>query len=372
MKSLRFVGSFVLLCVCSCRSRQPAPPPLAPATEARDASVPERVEGRDAMMDDARTDGARSDDGGRGDAQPSWAVSAYRSEGGVEFYSFAESAFVSVGAGSREAPRSAPRFDAPAPRSGRAPAMAAVLAAVRATVASGATFAPQGRFNALGDGRFVLVLQRTDRGFPRSPSLDVVVASESAEGGRAQIEGMAEVPTTDVFQGDVGNGCDLSVEGRELRDIDGDGELELAMSVRYCSQPVCPTGFSEFEYLAVYDLTPAPRLVAFVERKVLGQSDIRGLRARRTRWRDVNNDGHADLIAEGEDCGWVGSEAIEGRAPAELGCARFHTVEFEGSPPSLCCVRRSETVLYDPATDQWRAGGDGACPAEELPCSHGD
>ncbi len=294
----------------------------------------------------------------------------YRTDGGVEFM-YSSSAFVRAARSSAGAGRAMPRFDAPAARSGRAPSMSALLAAARAQIASAASFTTQGAFNALGDGRFVAVLQRTDRGAPRSPTLEVVVASELE--GRAQIEGVAEVPTSGVWTGAEGNGCDLSVEGREVRDLDNDGELEIALAVNYCTQPACPTGYVTFSYLAVYDLTPAPRLALMVERRILPQAEMYGTRERRTRWRDVNGDGHPDLVAIGEDCAFVDSTMPADASASQLGCDHFGAgLMTEQDELSLCCLRRTENVLYDPAQDAWLAGGDGALLAEPSPCSHGE
>ena len=69
----------------------------------------------------------------------------------------------------------------------------------------------QGGFNALGDGRFVSVVQQTRRREARSPALLIVVSSESA--GAAQIEGTVELPTTNVWNDSRGTECVLSVDG---------------------------------------------------------------------------------------------------------------------------------------------------------------
>lgn len=246
-------------------------------------------------------------------------------------------------------------------RSGRAPAMRAVRDALQRQLASSASFVAQGAFNALGDGRFVAVVQRTDRAFPASPTLLVVVASELD--GQAQIEHVAELPTDGVYVSPNPD-CGLTVMGRELRDIDNDGELELSIAVSYCSQPACPTGYTSYSYLAVYDLTPAPRLAVMVERAIHPESDVLPKRTRRTRWSDVNRDGHADLIIEGEDCQFLSSESRPANATAaSLGCRTFED--------DICCVDRREVVLYDPSSDLWHPGGNGASPVVYSPCNGG-
>ncbi len=245
-------------------------------------------------------------------------------------------------------------------RSGRAPTMRAVAETLRRQLSSSAVFAAQGAFNALGGGRFVAVVQRTDRGNERSPTLLVLVASELD--GAAQIEGFAEVPTLGVWQGAGTSGCDLTVMGRELRDLDNDGEPELSLAIEYCSQPVCPTGVTQFRYLVVYDLDPAPRVAVMVERAVLPQSEVLLKRQRTTRWRDVDRDGHPDLLIEGTDCELLPDwrSIPEDASAASRGCVSL----VEG----VCCVQASETVLYDPREDLWHPGGDGAELASPAPC----
>jgi hypothetical protein len=58
---------------------------------------------------------------------------------------------------------------------------------------------------------------------------------------------------------------------------------------------------------------------------------------------------------------------------AQLGCDHFGAgLMPEDVAPTLCCLRRTENVLYDPAQDAWLAGDDGALLAEPSPCSHGE
>ncbi|MDP3273608.1 MAG: hypothetical protein Q8Q09_00330 [Deltaproteobacteria bacterium] len=295
------------------------------------------------------------------------ATTGYRTSGGIEFAELNESALQSMPASQRNA-APAHTFAAVSERSGRAPTMGSVLAALRTQVASSASFVAQGGFSALGEGRYVAVVMQTDPAYPRSPRLAVVTVSENA--AAPQIEGLAYVPTENVWQARDSNGCTLTVNGRQVRDLDQDGEKELSLAITFCSQPTCPTGFVTYGYLAVFDLTPTPRLVAMVERSVVPQApETLTSRGRTTRWRDVNGDGHADLIVSGEDC-----EPQVGEDPESLvsrGCTRAREAEGGDVGGPWCCLSRTETVLYDPATDAWREGRRSATQVTEIPCEGG-
>jgi hypothetical protein len=361
---------FALLSACK---REPAVSLVtAPPTEertARAASLDASSLAADASSDSGRraaTDGAVTDG-----SFASTVYVPYRTRGGVEFYYSREVFEEGPTSPGANASRS---FAVPAARSGRAPAARALFAAMSTALSSGATYAMQGAFNALGEGRFVSVVQRTDRGNRRSPVLMVVISSENA--GAAQLEGVAEIPTDGVWNESGSNGCPLSIEGRELRDLDGDGELELALVIQFCSQPSCPMGYSEFEYFSVVDLSPSPTVVAMVQRRYRPQSTSVGRRTLRTRWRDTNGDGHNDLSVEGEDCAWIApNEPLAQRSAAQLGCDTL------GAPPGelgdmesdglWCCVRRNDVAVYDPQRDAWHPARAGATQAEPAPCGPG-
>lgn len=362
----------IAVVLVACRRDPPPSTVSAPPREERSATVADAASPIDAASADSasRSDvvAAATDASTRDASAPSAVYTPYATSGGVEFM-FSRAVF-------EEGPTSpganaARTFETPSSRSGRAPAPRAVFAALQRTLWSQATYAMQGAFNALGDGRFVSVVQRADRGNRKSPVLLVVIASENA--GEAQLEGVAEVPTYGVWHESSGNGCLLSVNGRELRDLDNDGELELSLAIRFCSQPTCPMGFNEYEYLAVVDLSPSPSVSVMVQRSMVPQSMSQGRRTLRSRWRDTNADGHADLVIEGEDCAWISpSEPQAQRSAAQLGCDTL------GSPPAReddmysdgrwCCVRRSEVALYNAQSDAWHPARPGATQSEPSPC----
>ncbi len=282
----------------------------------------------------------------------------------------------------RSAQYDLPMRDPPTPtpasaRSGRAPTLAAATATLRAQRASAARFMPEGAFNALGDGRFVLITRRSDRGFRHSPAFELHVFSENA--GVAQLEGSAQVPTANLFVGQSGaNGCPPAILAREVRDVDADGEPELLFVLRYCLMASCVNGYVAFEYLLVYDLTPGPRLSLMVERRKRGQGHEHDARSRTVQWRDVNGDGHPDVIARGRDC--VSSyDRIQSYLRGE-GASPIDDVAMGAcdAPERTCaengfglrdCVEHSETALWDPVTDAWHPGTDGAERLPDSDCS---
>jgi hypothetical protein len=341
--------------------RKPAPVVTA-STETRSLMVALDA-GRDAGEDAAASadadlsesdalEDAASDDS----ARPS---GPYLTRGGVAF-SFEREVFEGEATPAAARPSA---LETPERRSGAPPAARALYAALSRTLASRATYALQGGFNAIGDGRFVSVVQQTRRGALHTPSLVVVVSSESA--GAAQVEGYAELPTRDVWSATDGVGRALSVDGRELRDFDNDGELELSLALSYSSAPVCGTGSTSFAYLAVVDLLPTPTIAAMVQRENRPDAITFGRRALRTRWSDTNGDGRLDIVVEGEDCAWVDGDAA--RRAATLGCDRFEQAP-EIAQAGLCCVRRREVALYNERWDAWRPARPGASGGELIPC----
>ncbi|MDP3273609.1 MAG: hypothetical protein Q8Q09_00335 [Deltaproteobacteria bacterium] len=348
-----------LLALIGCKSTPTTLPPAhempADVLVVRDVHVHTRDA---ALRADVSRDASRD-----AHAPASW---TYATSGGIELANLSESALQSISESERNA-APAHTFAAVSERSGRAPTMASVLAALRAQVASSARFVAQGGLSALGEGRYVAVIEQTDPAYPRSPRLAVVTVSENASA--AQIEGLAYVPTEGVWQAHGDDGCALTLEGRQVRDLDQDGELEISLAVRFCSQSSCPIGFTTYGYLAVFDLVPVPRLVAMVERSLTPTlANAWATRRRRTQWRDVNGDGHADLIVSGEDC----QPTAEADAAVLLsrGCTRVREAQ-EGEPfGPWCCLARTETVLYDPATDAWREGSRTATQASEISCEN--
>lgn len=257
-------------------------------------------------------------------------------------------------------------------RSGRAPTIAAVESLLIERRSSTAQFVAEGPFSPLGDGRFALLVRRTDLRYPSSPSFELHVVSESPARA-AQLEGSAQIPTSYLFAGESGrNGCEPAVLSREVRDIDNDREPELSLALRYCLRAPCGGGgYHAMEYQAVYDLTPAPRLALLVERRVRGQRSFGSARTRTVTWRDVNHDGHADAVVEGRDCAPdpQRTQAFLSDHPPETNVCARPELECADNPSNLRnCTNRSETVLYDSATDVWRAGTDGAEPLTDLPC----
>jgi hypothetical protein len=255
-------------------------------------------------------------------------------------------------------------------RSGRAPTIAAALAALSERRSSTARFAAEGSFASLGGGRFALVVSRYEAAHVRSPAFEVHVFSE--DGGVAQIEGSAQIPTSFLFVGVSGQtGCAPSVLSREVRDFDHDREPELSLVLRYCLRAACTGGYAAMEYQAVYDLTPGPRLVLLVERRARGQRLFHGTRTRSLAFRDVNRDGHPDAIATGRDCAIDPqrySELVRTQPAAAIDCATPELTCADNARNLRTCVTRSETALYDPAIDGWRLGADGAEPLVETPC----
>jgi hypothetical protein len=115
-----------------------------------------------------------------------------------------------------------------------------------------------------------------------------------------------------------------------------------------------------------------------VERRKRGQSHEHDTRSRAVTWRDVNGDGHPDVVARGRDClanidrvfsylrgegdAALGEVAMGDCEAPELTCA-------ENSYRLRDCSEQSETALWDPATDAWRAGTDGAERLPDRDCS---
>ncbi|MBL8684941.1 MAG: hypothetical protein JNK05_37540 [Myxococcales bacterium] len=344
-------------------------------TRNRDASRPTVThELRDAALDatparDARADRASPaiDASADGDAE---------SESPNVRFELRPSAFVV--SGQYDLPMREPAAPTPAStRSGRAPSLGAAVTALRAQRASAARFQAEGGFNALGDGRFALITRRSDRGFRRSPAFELHVFSENA--GVAQLEGSAQVPTANLYVGESGgSGCAPAILAREVRDVDADGEPELVIVLRYCLMASCVTGYVAFEYLIVYDLTPGPRLALMVERRKRGQSNQHDARSRTVTWRDVNGDGHPDAIARGRDC-IANLDRVFSFERGEGDAALVEDTTTACQTPELTCAEnryglrdcsdRDETALWDPATDTWRAGTDGAERFPDQDCS---
>jgi hypothetical protein len=365
--ALLVLGSF------ACHPRETASPRITPAADRRPSALDAAVHlpaSRDggALAVDAGADRAR--DGETGTPRRSDGPLGRASSSAV-FYMNEE---VFHGGYVTDDARGATAFAAPSSRSGRAPSQRALLEAMRAQLSSTATFALEGGFNAVGDGRFVIVVRRTDRA---TGALVVLVVVASELDGRAQLEGAAEVPTD--FAAESASTCRLTVRGREMRDLDLDGEPELALAISYCGPQSCPFGHTIVEALVVFDLTPGLSIVALVERELRSPGPERGLRRLRTRWRDVDRDGHPDLVVDGEDCGFIQSVAGEEedtRTAAELGCSRrvapfANTDETFGDSPVWCCVTRHEVALYNPRTDAWRPARPGARLNTTAPCAEG-
>lgn len=355
----------VLLCVLAGACRRETPPPTVtlPRAQALDASALD-ASVRDAERAEAGADSAADATGDGAIAPPT---------------GLRPSAFVLSGFEDRA--MRAPAAATPATaRSGRAPSLGAAVAMLRARRSSAARFVPEGGFNALGDGRFALVVQRFDPGAPRSPAFEVHVFSESE--GAAQLEGSAQVPTTFLYLGANGeSGCAPAILAREVRDFDDDQEPELSLIIRYCLRASCASGYVAMEYHAVYDVTPGPSLAALVERRWRGQDNMHSARTRVVSWRDVNGDGHPDLVARGRDCEpdidrifsyARGEHDNDESAPSDEAMINPCPRPERGCPDNPTgmrnCVARDEVALYDPSTDAWRPGTDGAEPLIEPPC----
>ncbi len=371
MKRCAAIALLAPLWLLGCRSREVARPELVSAPSERTASIDGGARDAASPERDAVADGS-ADAGGA--QRPPRSVDGPFSRVSRSVYFFVDEDVFEPGSPETR-PNAVRTFAAPATRSGHAPPMRGVLEALRTTLATNATFALDGGFNALGDGRFVAVVRRTDRANPVSPVILVVVASELD--GRAQLEAIAEVPTKLVAESQTT--CMLTVRGRELRDFDNDGELELALSVSYCGPVSCPFGHRTFESLVVFDLSPIPSIAVMVQRHYSGDAADVGRRALRTRWTDVNNDGHGDIVVVGEDCGFIApdpndnSDEGDTRTAAQLGCARRVAARgpdnaFEDSP-IWCCIDRREVALYNAAIDAWRPANAGATVYTPVPCS---
>lgn len=293
----------------------------------------------------------------------------------IDYFSLRDSAFV-VSAQHDLAMREPPAATVASQRSGRAPTLSAAVALLRTQRASEARFVPEGAFSALGDGRFALITRRVDRGFRASPAFELHVFSEN--NGAAQLEGSAQAPTANLYVGVGGStGCAPAVLAREVRDIDNDQEPELLFVLRYCLMASCISGYRAFEYTFVYDLTPGPRLALLLERRIRGQAHEQDTRSRALTWRDVNGDGHPDAIARGRDCvanidRWMRYvRGVPGSTDEVelMSCQRPEAACADNPHALRDCVERDETALYDPATDAWRAGTDGAEPLPDRDCS---
>jgi len=178
-------------------------------------------------------------------------------------------------------------------RSGKAPTVTSILAALRESGVSGAR--ALGRPQTVGDGRVVGV---ASHGPEEGPSLIAYVASDG--GGQAQIEGRADLPTAKpILTSLMGPPV---VAAQEIGDLDADGEPEAMFFVQYHDEPQPAVGDVARGHYFVVDLDPGPRVAASFESQAHPQADVLLERRATVRREDLDGDGHPDLRVRGREC----------------------------------------------------------------------
>lgn len=189
----------------------------------------------------------------------------------------------------------------------------------------------------LGDGRFVCTICRQPgEGLGEHARLIVLVVSRVADGAR--IESRVELQAgRSHFAGDEDDDADFgflagedepAVLARDVGDLDGDGEVEAWLVVKY-SEIERAVGEVQRKHTFVIDVDPAASVAFSRITSLWGlESECDIDQTLRLRYRDVDGDGHPDIVLKGKlekECGEV--------------------VEIE------------ETHLWDEASDTWRVSG---------------
>jgi hypothetical protein len=231
------------------------------------------------------------------------------------------------------------------PASAQRPGRSAILGALR-TSEPNVEHYPIGRAIAAGPGRFAQVFASPARGSFFELRVAIMSASPVA------LVTAITLPV-DTFFGTVTEGrVELLGPGQEehprvatsrLEDLDGDGELELAIAVWIGTELLCGVGGTlELRYYVI-DLAPAPSLAASLLVRTIPEEFIPRLEGT-VLVEDTNADGHRDLVLRTRTCD-VYAESDEQR----------------------CTPRERRVFLWNRERDVWEAAPVGRPRAAPCP-----
>lgn len=225
-------------------------------------------------------------------------------------------------------------------RTGAPPALGALRVAFLRGLGAGGEVLRLERLHPLGDGRFVTIVKTFAPG-DEDGHLAYHAALVSTGPAGAQVEATLRLPTTEL--GDNRDCSDEAVHDLSVRDVDRDGEPEVALMLAYCTPARRALGEVQYRDLMVLDLDPTLRVAAALHLTEAYPSCA----ARSTwvthRWRDVDADGHPDLLLSGEICD-DGADGGTGDPHCTSGLGEYRH----------CDATRAE-LRWSAATDGWPA-----------------
>lgn len=138
-----------------------------------------------------------------------------------------------------------------------------------------------------------------------------------------------QVPTPEV---QAGNPEAFGRDSTVVADLDADGEQELLLAAHYEGPGTRRAARFLHEAIWVVDVAPELRIVLALERRRYGDGEHDPFVGRWHRFRDVNGDGHPDVVLEVLECrrnpDWV-------------------------RDPEPFCRRSRREILWNAATDDW-------------------